>query len=85
MHTQGGKKGFMAIKMDLEKAYDRLHWDFIHKTFLLASLPTILVDLIMHCVSIISMQVLWNGVTSESFHPSRGIHQGDSLSLVPSH
>ncbi|CAA0816650.1 Unknown protein [Striga hermonthica] len=27
------------------------------------------------------MQILWNGAPSESFHPSRGVRQGDPISL----
>nr|KYP61436.1 Putative ribonuclease H protein At1g65750 family [Cajanus cajan] len=32
MKYKSGKKGWMAIKIDLEKAYDRLNWDFIRET-----------------------------------------------------
>ena len=26
-----GRKGYMVIKIDLEKAYDRMNWSFIKK------------------------------------------------------
>ena len=32
MRRKKGRKGFMAIKVDLEKAYDRLSWNFIRET-----------------------------------------------------
>lgn len=32
MKIMKGKKGFLAVKVDLEKAYDRLDWGFIEET-----------------------------------------------------
>lgn len=46
-----GKKGYIAVKIDLEKANDRLRWKFLHETLYLAGLPNSLVVLIMQCVS----------------------------------
>jgi len=70
----------MAIKLDLEKAYDRLDWDFIQDTLHDMRLPQPLVDTIMRCISTSSMRILWNGEPTDQFYPKRGIRQGDSLS-----
>ena len=75
-----GKTGFMAIKIDLEKAYDRLEWHFIRDVLELYRLPPSLIKLIMSCVSSSLIAVLLNGGKLEPFHPSRGIRQGDPLS-----
>ena len=32
MRRKKGRQGFMAITVDLEKAYDKLSWNFIHDT-----------------------------------------------------
>lgn len=31
INNKRGKEGYMAVKVDFEKAYDRLEWNFIHK------------------------------------------------------
>ena len=70
----------MAIKIDLEKAYDRLEWHFIRDVLELYRLPPSLIKLIMSCVSSSSISILLNGGKLEPFQPSRGIKQGDPLS-----
>lgn len=75
-----GKVGWMTIKVDLEKAYDRLSWDFIEDTLFDVGFPQSLVRVIMQCVCSGSIHLLWNGEITEEFILSRGIRQGDSLS-----
>ena len=80
MRKKAGKKGFMAIKVDLEKAYDRLNWDFIYETLQETRLPRDMSQIIMACITLATMRVLWNGEASDEFVPFRGIRQGDPIS-----
>ena len=75
-----GKGGFMTIKVDLAKAYDRIEWSFIHKVLKAFHFPQNLIELIMSCVTTTSISILFNGSKLNSFKPSRGIRQGDPLS-----
>ncbi|KAK5844300.1 hypothetical protein PVK06_000436 [Gossypium arboreum] len=77
---KGGKYG-MTLKINLEKASDKVRWDFLEDTLLEAGLPCLLVSVILNCVSSASLQVLWNGDVTEAFRPSCRIRQGDPLSL----
>ena len=70
----------MAIKIDLEKAYDRLDWDFIQWVLGSYHFFDAWISNIMNCVRISSMSVLWNGEKLESFKPTRGVRQGDPMS-----
>lgn len=80
MHNQKGKKGWMTIKIDSEKAYDRLHCPFVKETLEYIGFPTYFITIVWHCISSPSMCFLWNGEALESFHPSCGIRQGGPLS-----
>ena len=68
-----GKTGFMVIKLDLEKAYDRLEWSFIYRVLQAFHFPPKISKLIMSCVTSTSTSILFNGGALESFEPSRGI------------
>ncbi|KAL0012862.1 hypothetical protein SO802_007970 [Lithocarpus litseifolius] len=75
-----GKDGFMIIKIDLEKAYDRLEWSFIRMVLVHFGVPDNIVKLIMSCVSSTTTSISINGSKMDPFQPSRGIRQGDPLS-----
>ena len=70
----------MAIKIDLEKAYDKLEWGFIRERLICTNLPMDLIELIMSCILSVSTSVLFNGGMLDPIHPSKGIRQGDPLS-----
>ena len=80
MRIKKGQTGWLAVKVDLEKAYDRLDWSFIKDTLSLVGISGRLLQLIMACISSSRLSVLWNGTPTDSFTPSRGIRQGDPLS-----
>jgi hypothetical protein len=81
MRNFKGRKGYMAIKMDLEKAYDSFRLDFIRDTLMDAGFLTQLVDLVMKCIESAFLRVLWNELNPYlNLTLSRGIRQGDPLS-----
>ena len=81
MSLKKGKVGYMAIKIDLEKAYDRLEWHFIRDILYLFKLLEALIKLIMSCIASSSISILVNGGKLDPFLRSIGIQQGDPLSL----
>ena len=50
-----GKKGYIAIKIDLKKVYDRLAWSFIVDTLKEVGLNEHVINIIWHCI----LSALW--------------------------
>ena len=73
MDRMKGKEGYIAVKVDLEKAYDRLEWSFIHKVLQAFRFPDNIIKLIISCISTSSLSILVNGCALDPFNPSRGI------------
>ncbi|KAI4355948.1 hypothetical protein L6164_000004 [Bauhinia variegata] len=70
----------MAIKVDLEKAYDKLNWRFIYNVMLEMGIPENLHKIIMERVTTSTMNLLRKDSKSEMFQLGRGIRLGDPFS-----
>ena len=75
-----GKEGYMALKLDMSKAYDRVEWLFLEKILLKMGFQESWVRMIMDCITTVSYSILVNGEHKGLIRPSRGLRQGDSLS-----
>lgn len=58
MRKKRGSKGFLALKVDVEKTYDKISWYFLQDTLRDISLPSLLIHVFMSSVSSSSMQVV---------------------------
>lgn len=77
--NRGGKEN-VAVKLDMNKAYDRLDWDFLKATLLAFGFNPNWVRLVMILVSTVTYKYKINGFLSKPISPSRGLRQGDPLS-----
>lgn len=70
----------MAIKFNLEKAFDKINWSFLR--YMLSSIknPTKLTKIIMSCISTLELAILFIGNPTKIFKPNRGVKQCHPLS-----
>ena len=74
MHARKkGKKGSMALKLDISKAYNLVKWQFLQGIMEKIGFPTQWIERVMGCVTTASFSILVNGKPYGMVHPSRGI------------
>lgn len=74
------KKSVIVLKVDFEKAYDNVNWNFMLYMLRRCSFGAKWLSLIKACVCKSSMSVLVNGSPTKYFVVEEGLKQGDPLS-----
>ncbi|XP_060972639.1 uncharacterized protein LOC133038488 [Cannabis sativa] len=80
MRKKRGKKGFMMIKLDMEKAYDKMSWNFILEVLEIMKFDITFIRWVKLCIEVQRMGLLLNGTVQGVISPSCGLRQGDPLS-----
>ncbi|KAF7826284.1 Transposon TX1 uncharacterized 149 kDa protein [Senna tora] len=73
--TKSGKSGWCALKLDIQKAYDKLSWNFIEAVLRRMKFPQVWNAYFSQCIKAVTYQLLLNGSITERFTPSCGIRQ----------
>ena len=80
IHNHKSKKdGYMAVKLDISKAYDRTEWSFVEAVMRRMGFIERWIQLIMVGVKTVSYSILVNGEPKGMIKPTHGIRQGDPL------
>lgn len=69
-----------AIKLDIQKAFDTLNWNFLFEAMARMNFPTIFIEWVKKCVTSAMLSVKINGALEGFFESKKGLRQGDPLS-----
>src|ERR1044072_453739 len=70
------RKPTLVLKVDFEKAYDSIDWDFLVYMMRRMRFNEKWVGWIVQCLHSTSISVLVNGSASQQFVPERGLDRG---------
>lgn len=71
----------MAIKLDMSNAFDRIEWSCLERIMEKLGFHHRWISLMMMCKKSVSYSVLLNGEPKGLIHLTKGIRQGDPISL----
>ncbi|XP_020867739.1 uncharacterized protein LOC110224809 isoform X1 [Arabidopsis lyrata subsp. lyrata] len=74
------KTPFMALKLDIAKAFDKVEWNFLTALLRHFGFAEQWCQWVMRCVSSVTYSVLVNGSPTKKIHPQRGLRKGDPIS-----
>ena len=74
-----GKTRFMALKLDMSKAYDRVEWRYMEKVLVKMGFCDKWMKHMMECIKTATYSILINVEPHGNIIPSRGLRQGDPL------
>ena len=72
-HKKSGDNGYMAVKLDMSKAYNRVEWVFIEKVMRRLGFNEKWIGWVMKCITLVSYSILINGEAHGNISPSRGL------------
>lgn len=78
--ARGGRDGEIALKLDISKAYDKVSWEYLRNCMHSLGFCNEWINWIMQCVTTVSYDINFNGMSVGPITPRRGLRQGDPLS-----